>query len=139
MPRFVLQRSLYEVSPVRLSTDLNQQDTGSGTTIQNLLMDSFRHCEYSCGDSLSSGARHLGLRLLQLSSIRVRYEIQRLFLLTPCSVQTSQRQGLILLFCIEVFVFASSFAHMIIAALPDAQTAGATATLLFSMTMIFNG
>jgi ABC-type multidrug transport system permease subunit len=44
-----------------------------------------------------------------------------------------------MLFCIEIFIFASTFAHMVVAALPDAQTAGTVATLLFSMTMIFNG
>ena len=38
--------------------------------------------------------------------------------------QSSDRQGLILLFCIQFFVFASTFAHMLIAALPDAETAG---------------
>ncbi|PVH71205.1 putative ABC multidrug transporter, partial [Cadophora sp. DSE1049] len=54
-------------------------------------------------------------------------------------IQSSQRQALIMLFCIQIFTFASTFAHMVIVALPDAQTAGAVATLLFSMTMIFNG
>lgn len=54
-------------------------------------------------------------------------------------VQSSERQGLVLLFCIQFFVFASTFAHFIIAALPDAQTAGAVATLLFSLMLTFNG
>jgi ATP-binding cassette subfamily G (WHITE) protein 2 (PDR) len=53
--------------------------------------------------------------------------------------QPSDRQGLILLFCIEFFIFASTFAHMCIAALPDAQTAGAISTLFFSLMLIFNG
>ncbi len=53
--------------------------------------------------------------------------------------QSSERQGLMLLFCIQFFIFASTFAHMIIAALPDAETAGNIATLLFSMTLTFNG
>jgi ATP-binding cassette subfamily G (WHITE) protein 2 (PDR) len=59
--------------------------------------------------------------------------------LTADRIQSSERQGLILLFCIEIFIFASTFAQMVIAAIPDAQTAGALATLLFSLTMIFNG
>jgi ATP-binding cassette, subfamily G (WHITE), member 2, PDR len=59
--------------------------------------------------------------------------------LTLNRIQSSDRQGLILLFCIEIFLFASTFAPMIIAALPDTQTAGALATLLFSLTMTFNG
>ncbi|OCK82353.1 ABC-transporter [Lepidopterella palustris CBS 459.81] len=54
-------------------------------------------------------------------------------------IQSSERQILIMLFCIQVFIFASTFAHMIIVALPDTQTAGAIATLMFSLTMIFNG
>ncbi|KAF2731319.1 ATP-binding cassette transporter [Polyplosphaeria fusca] len=53
--------------------------------------------------------------------------------------QSSERQGLVLLFCIQFFVFASTFAHALIAGLPDAETAGSIATFLFSMTLIFNG
>ncbi|KAJ9137096.1 Abc transporter [Pleurostoma richardsiae] len=54
-------------------------------------------------------------------------------------VQSSQRQGLILLFCIQLFIYASSFAHMCIAALPDAQTAGGIVTLLVMISLIFCG
>lgn len=54
-------------------------------------------------------------------------------------IQSSQRQGLVLLFSVEFFIYASSFAHLLIAALPDAQTAGGIATTLFAMTLIFNG
>ena len=53
--------------------------------------------------------------------------------------QSSERMGLMLLFCIQYFVFASTFAHMVIAALPNAETAGNIATLLFSMALTFNG
>lgn len=53
--------------------------------------------------------------------------------------QSGARQVLILLFLIQFFVFASTFAHMIISALPDAQTAGNIATLMFSLTLTFNG
>lgn len=53
--------------------------------------------------------------------------------------QSGERQGLILLFIIQFFVFASTLAHMLIAALPDAETAGSIATLLFSLTLLFNG
>ena len=53
--------------------------------------------------------------------------------------QSSERQGLILLLCMQFFVFASTFAHMLIAALPDAETAGNIATLMFSLTLTFNG
>lgn len=58
---------------------------------------------------------------------------------THDGIPSSERQGLILLLIIQFFIFASTFAQMIIAALPDAETAGNIATLLFSMTLIFNG
>jgi len=41
--------------------------------------------------------------------------------------------------CIAFFIYASTFAQLCIAALPDAQTAGSIVTLLFVMTLIFNG
>ena len=53
--------------------------------------------------------------------------------------QSSERQGLVLLLCIQFFVFASTFAHLLIAALPDAETAGNIATLMFSLSLTFNG
>ena len=52
---------------------------------------------------------------------------------------SSQRQGLILLLLVQFFVFASTFAHMLISALPDAETAGNIATLMFSLMLTFNG
>jgi ATP-binding cassette subfamily G (WHITE) protein 2 (PDR) len=54
-------------------------------------------------------------------------------------VQDSARQGLVLLYLIQFFIYASTFAHLCIAALPDAETAGAIVTLLFSMALTFNG
>lgn len=54
-------------------------------------------------------------------------------------VESSERQVLVLLFLIEFFIFASTFAHMLIAPLPDAETAGQLATALFSLTLAFNG
>ena len=53
--------------------------------------------------------------------------------------QSSERQVLVMLSCIALFMYASSFAHLTIAALPDAQTAGAIVVLLFSMCLIFCG
>jgi ATP-binding cassette subfamily G (WHITE) protein 2 (PDR) len=58
---------------------------------------------------------------------------------TRGGIPSSTRQGLILLLLIQFFVFASSFAHMLIAALPDAETAGNIGTLMFSLTLTFNG
>lgn len=53
--------------------------------------------------------------------------------------QSSETRGIMLLFVIEFMLFTSTFAHMIIAAMPDAETAGNIATLLFSMMLTFNG
>lgn len=53
--------------------------------------------------------------------------------------QNSETKGLMLLLCLQFFIYASTFAHMIIAAMPDAETAGNIATLLFSLTLTFNG
>lgn len=58
---------------------------------------------------------------------------------TKNGIPPSGRQGLILLLLIQFFVFASTFAHMLISALPDAETAGNIATLMFSLTLTFNG
>lgn len=77
--------------------------------------------------------------------VEIPYQIFTGILVFACyyyavnGIQSSERQGLVLLFCIEFFIYASSFAHLLIAALPDAQTAGSIATLLFAMTLIFNG
>lgn len=53
--------------------------------------------------------------------------------------QTSEQRGLMLLFVIQFMIFSSTFAHMVIAAMPDAETAGNIATLLFSLMLTFNG
>ncbi|PVH91181.1 hypothetical protein DM02DRAFT_475415, partial [Periconia macrospinosa] len=49
------------------------------------------------------------------------------------------RQGIILLYCIQYFLFATTLASVISAATPDAQTAATLATLMFSLGMLFNG
>lgn len=53
--------------------------------------------------------------------------------------QSSVRQVLVLLFCCQLFVYASAFAQMTIAALPDAQTAGGIVTLFTFMSLLFCG
>ncbi|KFA77102.1 hypothetical protein S40288_09502 [Stachybotrys chartarum IBT 40288] len=54
-------------------------------------------------------------------------------------IQSSVRQGLVLLFCIQLLLYASSFAHMTIAAFPDAETASCVVTLLAFMSLTFCG
>lgn len=53
--------------------------------------------------------------------------------------QTSEQQGLVLLLSIMLFLYGSSFAHMTIAAVPDANTAGAIVNLLMLMSLMFCG
>ncbi|KAL4925873.1 ABC-2 type transporter-domain-containing protein [Aspergillus undulatus] len=53
--------------------------------------------------------------------------------------QEPHRQGLMLLFVIQFFIFTSTFATFVISALPDAETGGTIATLMFMMTLVFNG
>jgi ABC-type multidrug transport system permease subunit len=58
---------------------------------------------------------------------------------TANGIPSSERQGLVLLYMIEFFIYTSTFAHALIAGLPDAETAGFIATFLFAMCLIFNG
>ncbi|KAI1844016.1 hypothetical protein JX266_009882 [Neoarthrinium moseri] len=54
-------------------------------------------------------------------------------------IQSSERQVLVLLFSIQLFVYAASFAQMTVAALRDAETAGGIVTLLSMMSLTFCG
>ncbi|KAH6844637.1 ABC-2 type transporter-domain-containing protein [Chaetomium sp. MPI-CAGE-AT-0009] len=54
-------------------------------------------------------------------------------------IVASESQGLILLFCVQFFVYVSTFGHACIAALPDVETAANIANLAFSMTQLFCG
>jgi ABC-type multidrug transport system permease subunit len=53
--------------------------------------------------------------------------------------QSSSRQGLVLLCCIQLLVYTSTFAAMTIASLPDAMTASGLVSLLTLMSILFNG
>lgn len=53
--------------------------------------------------------------------------------------QDTESQALVMLLIVMLFIYASSFAHMTIAALPDATTAGALVTLGMLMSMMFCG
>lgn len=54
-------------------------------------------------------------------------------------VQSSDRQGLVLLFCIQLFIYAASFAQMTVAAMRDAETAAAVVSLLTILSLLFCG
>jgi ABC-type multidrug transport system permease subunit len=77
--------------------------------------------------------------------VEIPYQIITGVLIFACfyypvvGIQSSERQVLVLLYIIQLFIYASSFAQMTIAALPDAQTASAIVTLLTMMSTIFNG
>ncbi|KAM0270056.1 hypothetical protein ACHAQH_009556 [Verticillium albo-atrum] len=77
--------------------------------------------------------------------VEIPYQIITAILIFACfyypiiGVQDSARQCLVLLFCIQLFLYASSFAQMTIAAFPDALTASAVVTLLVLMSLTFCG
>ena len=78
--------------------------------------------------------------------VEIPYQIMTGILIWACfyypvlgATQAGARQGLILLFSIQLFIYASSFAQMTIAALPDAQTASAIVTLFTFMSLMFCG
>lgn len=53
--------------------------------------------------------------------------------------QSSSSQGLMLVFTVQFMVFASTWAQMLIFCLPSLETAGSLSTILFTMTLQFNG
>ncbi|KAG5941673.1 hypothetical protein E4U53_007373 [Claviceps sorghi] len=54
-------------------------------------------------------------------------------------IQSSDRQGLVLVFVIQLFVYASSFAIMCQSAMPDAHTAGSIVNILAILSIVFSG
>ncbi|KAK1585778.1 ABC-2 type transporter-domain-containing protein [Colletotrichum navitas] len=77
--------------------------------------------------------------------VEIPYQIITGILIWACfyypvvGVQTPVRQVLVLLYSVQLLIYASSFAHMTIAALPDAQTASGLVTLLVLMSLTFCG
>lgn len=77
--------------------------------------------------------------------VEVPYQIMAGILIWACfyypvvGIQESSRQGLTFLFVMQLFLYASSFAQMTIAAMPDAQTASSFVTVLVLMSILFNG
>ncbi|KAK9319147.1 ABC-2 type transporter-domain-containing protein [Lipomyces orientalis] len=110
MPRFVTQRSLYEVRE-RPSKAYSWQ----AFLLANIIVE---------------------LPYQILSAILV---FSSVYYPVFGSHQSSERQGLFLLFQIQFYIFTSTFAHLLIAGLPDAETAGNIATTLFSLILTFNG
>ncbi|KAE8355692.1 ABC-2 type transporter-domain-containing protein [Aspergillus coremiiformis] len=77
--------------------------------------------------------------------VEIPYQIMMGILTYACyyyavvGVQGSDRQGLVLLLCIQFFIYASTFAHMCIVAMPDTETASAIVILVFSLSLTFCG
>ncbi|CAI6337086.1 unnamed protein product [Periconia digitata] len=78
--------------------------------------------------------------------VEIPYQIVAGILLWACyyypvvgADQSSVRQALVMLFSIQLLIYASAFAQMTIAALPDAQTAAGIVTLLVFMSILFCG
>jgi ATP-binding cassette subfamily G (WHITE) protein 2 (PDR) len=53
--------------------------------------------------------------------------------------QSSERQGLVLLYSMQLLIYTSTFAAMTIACLPNAETASGLVSLLTLMSILFNG
>ncbi|KXH25655.1 ABC-2 type transporter [Colletotrichum nymphaeae SA-01] len=77
--------------------------------------------------------------------VEIPYQIVTGILIWACfyypiiGIQGSVRQVLVMLYAIQLLIYASSFAHMTIAAFPDAQTASGVVTLLVLMSLTFCG
>lgn len=77
--------------------------------------------------------------------VEIPYQIVTAILIFACfyypvvGIQSSERQGLVLLFVIQLFIYASAFAQMTIAVMPDAHTAASIVTILTFMSIIFSG
>lgn len=77
--------------------------------------------------------------------VEVPYQIITGLLIYACfyypvvGVQSSDRQGLVLLFVLQLFLFASTFAQMTVVAMPDAHTASSVVTILTIMSILFSG
>jgi len=58
---------------------------------------------------------------------------------TVLGIQEVSRQGLVLLFIVQFFIWASTYAHMVASALPDAQTSAMLAIIMFILSLLFSG
>ncbi|KAK0130195.1 hypothetical protein ONS96_000718 [Cadophora gregata f. sp. sojae] len=54
-------------------------------------------------------------------------------------IQSSERQVLVLLFIIQLFIYSGSFAHLTIVSMPDAETAAGIVVLLMLLMTMFSG
>ncbi|EQL02664.1 ATP-binding cassette transporter ABC1 [Ophiocordyceps sinensis CO18] len=77
--------------------------------------------------------------------VEIPYQILTGILIFACfyfpvvGIQSSERQGLVLLFIVQLVIYSSAFAQMTIVTMPDAQTAGSVVTILVMMSILFCG
>ncbi len=109
MPRFVTQRSLYEV---------RERPSKAYSWKAFLIANIFVEIPYSA---------FLGV----LVFASVYYPI--------FGIGSPEQQGLVLLYCIVFYIFSSTFSHMLISWAPDPETAAPIGIILFAMSLIFNG
>ncbi|RKK65208.1 hypothetical protein BFJ69_g16489 [Fusarium oxysporum] len=109
MPKFVVQRTLYEVRERH-----SNMYSWSVLILANILVEIPYHVV-------------LGVMAFAI------------FYYTVFGIRSSEDQGLVLLFFVYFYILAGTFAHMVVAPLPDATTAGRVVTILFSMMILFAG
>ena len=109
MPKFVVQRSLYEARERH-----SNMYSWAVLIFANILVE----IPY-----------HIVLGVLSFAA----------FNYTVFGIRSSEDQGLALLFLVYFYILAGSLAQMVIAALPDATTAGRVITILFAMMLLFAG
>lgn len=110
MPKFVVQRSLYEV---------RERPSKAYSWVAFLIANVIVEIPYQILAGVISWAGYY-------------YPIYG-------ANQADHRQGLMLLFVVQFYIFTSTFASLVISALPDAETGGTIATLMFMMALTFNG
>ncbi len=109
MPKFVAQRTLYEV---------RERHSNTYSWVVLILANILVEMSY-----------HVVLGIVSFATYNY----------TVFGIRSAQDQGLVLLFLVYFYVLAGTFAQMIIAPLPDATTAGRVTTILFSMMVLFAG
>ncbi|KAG7416620.1 ZEB2-regulated ABC transporter 1 [Fusarium oxysporum f. sp. raphani] len=109
MPKFIVQRTLYEV-----------RERHSNMYSWSVLI---------LANILAEIPYHVVLGVMTFA----------IFNYTVFGIRSSEDQGLVLLFFVYFYILAGTFAHMVVAPLPDATTAGRVVTILFWMMILFSG
>jgi ABC-type multidrug transport system permease subunit len=109
MPNFLLHRTIYEV-----------RERHSGT---------YRASTFLFASILAEIPYHILLGCISFSILNY----------TLFGIRSPSDQGLSLLYFVYFYVYAGTFAHMVVAALPDGTTAARATTILFSMMVLFAG